>query len=288
MVVIELTGGLGNQLFQYAFGRSLTIGDSNELYFDVQKYKWDNLRGFSLNSYQIPYKIVDQQDLMWLHKKSFLGQLINRYKPYYKLHLIEEKTFEFDCNFNLFNRKLCFYKGYWQSERYFSEIRKTILQDLKITTPLSSETQFHLNKIKKNKNSVSIHIRRGDYVNDLKTNNFHGALDLSYYYKSIEFFRSKFENPTFFIFSDDKEFVKKTFSLESNFEFIQDVKLDYEELFLMSQCENNIIANSSFSWWGAWLNENEHKIVVSPNNWFKNEAMQSQTKDLIPQNWIKI
>lgn len=289
MVIIALTGGLGNQLFQYAFGRALTFDRKNELYFDLEMFTWDPLRDFSLDKFHIPYKISSAEERDTLKVRKSTLPFISKYiTPYYKSTNIEELTFEYDPNFNKYNRKNCYYKGYWQTARYFSSIRAVILSDLKLSKPISVEADSYLNAIKSTKQSISIHIRRGDYLKDSKTNNYHGVLPFSYYTDAIAYMESFIEEPTYYIFSDDKDFVKATFGNKENYIFIENIKYDYEELFLMSQCNHNIIANSSFSWWGAWLNETIDKCVVSPKQWFKNKDMQLKTKDLVPHNWIKL
>ena len=136
--------------------------------------------------------------------------------------------------------------------------------------------------------SVCIHIRRGDYVEDIITNQFHGVCNLDYYYRSIEYIASKIKNPYFFVFSDDPLWVKQNLILKYPCDYIDQNfgKKDYEDMRVISKCKHNIIANSSFSWWGAWLNINPNKIVIAPKNWFKSKAIN--TKDLIPESWFKI
>ena len=136
-------------------------------------------------------------------------------------------------------------------------------------------------------NSVSVHIRRGDMKNDPVMAERHGVMPLSYYQKGIEIIRSKVSNPHFYFFSDDISWANENFNdIDSTFVSGDISKTHFEDLYLMSQCGYNIIANSSFSWWGAWLNNNSGKIVIAPNKWF-NSGPQD-TEDLIPSNWIRI
>ena len=145
--------------------------------------------------------------------------------------------------------------------------------------------QKHLNLIK-NKNSVAIHIRRGDYLKNPKARCFHGILGEDYYKKSISYVKKTVKNPFFFIFSDEVELVKKTFFFfnKKNFIFI-DTKSTINDLHLMSNCKHFIIANSTFSWWGAWLSKNKHKIILAPKKWVRAKI---STPDIIPESWIKI
>lgn len=139
----------------------------------------------------------------------------------------------------------------------------------------------------KDTESVSIHFRRGDYV----TNKSYLVLDLKYYYNAVELIRSKLKNPNFYIFSDDIDWVKRNFKnkLKSKITF-QDCNLsNIEDLMLMSNCKHNIIANSTFSWWGAWLNKNLDKIVIAPSKFFKDDIYNTNLKSTYyPQNWIII
>ncbi len=142
------------------------------------------------------------------------------------------------------------------------------------------------NKIDASK-SISVHIRRGDYANDKVTNTYFGTCPLEYYKQAMDYMRSKVNNPIFYFFSDDIEWVKKEFNEDENFVFISNPKLqDYEELILMSQCSHNIIANSSFSWWGAWLNDNPAKLVVAPKKWMRVES--NLQPNLIPEGWVRM
>ena len=145
--------------------------------------------------------------------------------------------------------------------------------------------QKYLNLIN-NKNSVAIHIRRGDYLNDPKVRCIHGILGSDYYKKSINYIKKKVKNPFFFIFSDDIELVKKNFSFFNNKKYIFiDTKSSINDLYLMSNCKHFIIANSTFSWWGAWLSKNKRKIVCAPKRWLR---ARISTPDIIPESWIRI
>ena len=136
--------------------------------------------------------------------------------------------------------------------------------------------------------SVSVHVRRGDYVNDPKTNAYHGTCSLDYYKKAVEIIRNKVKDPVFFIFSDDAEWVKKNFNIDEQQVLVSEPeKLSLtEELKLMASCRHSVVANSSFSWWGAWLNNNNEKMVIAPQKWFADPLID--TSDLIPSAWIRI
>jgi hypothetical protein len=196
-------------------------------------------------------------------------------------HVTEKLFFRF--NPELFKLHGSFYlDGYWQNELYFKDIEKTIRSDFQFVRPID-ERNKNIAELIKNSNSVSIHIRRGDYINNQL---YSGICTEDYYQKAIRFINAKLKNKTFFVFSDDIQWCKSHFNSD-NFHFVQgnEGTNSYKDMQLMSYCKHNIIANSSFSWWGAWLNNNLGKIVIAPERWLN---VGYSTKDLIPEEWIKI
>jgi hypothetical protein len=292
MIISYLSGGIGNQLFQFAMGLSIAKRKNIELLFDVNSFRWDNLREFELQKLGIDYNIASDELIFKIKNtpSNFISKIKKRLNieiPYYQQSYIKERDFEYDLNFQKFNCNNVYFEGYWQSEKYFRDIRDSILKSITFNN-LSNECLEFKNNISKSLNSVSLHIRRGDYAQNPETNEYHGLVGINYYNSSIEILNSKLKNPTFFVFSDDKSYAKSLFDGKENFIVIDSKFEDYEELFLMSKCEHQIIANSSFSWWGAWLNQNKNKNVIAPKNWFKNQEIQSKTKDLIPKEWMRI
>jgi len=176
--------------------------------------------------------------------------------------------------------------GFWQNAKYFKNIEKEIREEFTLRKPLD-EKFANISRQIENIPSVSIHIRRGDYVNDPKTKAVHNVCDLDYYNKAIDIIKTNVNNPTFFVFSDDIDWVSKNLEINSPTFWVSNLKSkDYEELILMSKCKHNIIANSSFSWWGAWLNQNPDKIVIAPKQWLINKT--ADELDILPPRWIKI
>jgi hypothetical protein len=201
--------------------------------------------------------------------------------------LINESYFNFNKDI-LSLSDHCYLSGYWQTEKYFSDIENLIREDFRIIKPLDGQNLGIAEKIKHTE-SVSIHLRGRDYINRVETKKIHFTCDNSYYERSLSFIREKIKNPHFFVFSDDPEWAKKFLKTNHSFTFVEGNswnKTSYEDLRLMSLCRHNIIANSSFSWWGAWLNLNVDKIVVAPKKWFADTERNSQ--DLIPDGWIKL
>ncbi len=259
--IIPITGGLGNQLFQYAYGRKLEIIDNKDVIFDTSFFtqnKKDTPRPFLLDRFNI--------------------------NPLAKFSPTPEK--QFTKFFKKIISKITGQYPLFQSEKYFKEIKDIILKEITLKNQLSYESQNVQNSIKLEANSTSIHIRRGDYAKNPHTNKHHGLIDLDYYYKAVEYIKNKSEYPLFFIFSDDIDWVRVHLKVE-NCIFISNPKMsEIEEMYLMSQCKHNIIANSTFSWWGAYLNQNINKIVIAPKQWTSHKT--ANELDILPENWIQL
>ena len=284
MIIIKLNGGLGNQLFQYSLGRKLSIKNSDVFKLDLSDFTKDNPRSYSLGEFNIIENFASDEDINKI-KKSGVWKLVDKLKPYCKRSTIKYKGYDFDPNILKLSGNF-YLDGYWQSEKYFQNIENMIRKEITLKKSLSSKYTELIDKIK-NSDSVSVHIRRGDYLSD-KISKIYAMCPIEYYYKAIEKITGHYPNPHFFIFSDDINWVKQNLNIPYPKIFVSgenEIK-NYEELILMSLCKHNIIANSSFSWWGAWLNKNTDKIVISPDKWFNDKI--GNAKDLIPKNWIKL
>ena len=292
MVVIQLTGGIGNQLFQYSTAKALSKFNNQDLYLDINSFRWDNLRNYALGNFKINAKIASPEIIENIKNGtiSLADKLLFYFKnkeiPYFPI-IIEQK-FSFDLNFSKFRNTNVYLQGYWQSELYFKKFRDELIQEIRNFDYFIGLSKDFLQQIISTQGAVSLHVRRGDYVANKETNEYHGTCSNDYYKNAIQIIESYVKTPHFFIFSDDKEYVKHLFSDSSSFTIVEGINQDFEELLLMSACEHHIIANSSFSWWGAWLNPNSEKKVIVPKVWFLNVEMQNQVGDLIPTNWIKI
>lgn len=293
MVAVELIGGLGNQMFQYATARALSLHRDESLLLDSRLFDNYKLHSYCLNHFNIGAAVV-KNDLS-LKTPGFskrvtdkLLQKINALTLQNKIfNTYQEKNLLFDDSLFRNSKKNIYLKGYFQSEKYFAKYEDQLRKDFEIVTSLKKETTDLL-KIIEAENSVSLHIRRGDYISNPAANAVHGTCDLNYYHRAIEIIKEKIENPVFFIFSDDIDWAKENLKLENTTYFVDfnDASTNYEDLKLMSACKNNITANSSFSWWGAWLNANKSKIVIAPSKWFNTDVLNSQ--DIIPESWMKI
>ncbi|NTV98925.1 MAG: alpha-1,2-fucosyltransferase, partial [Chlorobiaceae bacterium] len=180
-------------------------------------------------------------------------------------------------------------EGYWQSEKYFDAISRDIAREFRIITPLSPKST-ETKKLIGSTESVSVHVRRGDYVAEDYRGRIHGPLKISYYAEALDIIAQKKRSPHLFIFSDDIPWVKENLRFDFPARYVDhnDERSGFEDLHLMSLCRHNIIANSTFSWWGAWLNRNPTKIVIAPKQWFPDPKMNSLTSDLIPDSWIRL
>jgi hypothetical protein len=287
MIIIKLKGGLGNQLFQYALGKSIKAKIDKKIKFDLSWYKQFPQRQYKLNNFNAKVDIASFFEMIRIRKfKKKDGRrylLFNLFRKKDALHIKEE---EFCFQPDILNiKKNAYLDGNWQNEKYFKDIENIIREEI----ILKNEHDDYFNKIKektKNSNSISLHVRRGDYTSK-KVQQILKLCSLNYYNKAIKIIKEKIENPTFFIFSDDIEWAKK--NLKTNFPTIfvsNNTTKDYEELILMSNCKHHIIANSSFSWWGAWLDNKSNKIVIAPKKWFRDKKMNTQ--ELTPKDWLRI
>ena len=281
MIITKLKGGLGNQLFQYAVGRAVALHHKLPLKLDLtvfEKYKLHN--GYRLDQFAIQAGIATENDIINLKGGNNVlfsalrkAGLFKR-KSYFK----EKRSSYFDAR--VFKNNFVYLDGYWQNELYFSNIREVLLRELSPINSMNDLGCDYLEPINKC-NSVSLHVRRGDYLN-LKNIN---VLDVDYYMKAVEYIRKSIEKPTFFIFSDDLDWCKKSLGFLDGCIYVDRTQTEIDDLKLMSFCRHNIIANSSFSWWGAWLNQNPKKTVIAPKDWMLNDP---GSNDVILSDWVKL
>jgi len=245
MIISKIQGGIGNQMFQYAYSRHLSLKYSIDLFLDIDFYNLNHgytNRKFLLNNFKIECKTKSKSNE----------------------HIIFD-TFSYREN-NIDPKKSYYIDGYWQSEKYFIDSKESIKKD------------FSLNKSKQDGN-ISIHVRRTDYIS---SNGYHPVQSIQYYKNAIDYLG---EYNQLLIFSDDIGWCEENFNFK-NMIFIKN-NSEIEDLSMMSSCDHNIIANSSFSWWGAWLNINPMKKIISPSKWFGDHVNISDA-DIIPNEWIKI
>jgi hypothetical protein len=274
MKVVRIIGGLGNQMFQYAF--FLALKDRYKyVSIDVSSYKF-----YKLHDYQIE-RIFN---LIKLERSGFFSILF--FRIFKNLIITKEDTL---FHSEIFEMKGCrYFAGYWNSENYFINIQDQVKSTFQFKNKLVGRNEEIAKEII-NSNSVSIHVRRGDYINSSENELIYGNIcTLNYYRQAIDKMQQLTGSSKYFIFSNDIVWCRENLCLD-NCEYVywNSDKENYIDMQLMSLCKNNIIANSSFSWWGAWLNNNENKIVISPSKFF-NDVIPSDMETLIPSNWIRI
>jgi len=289
MIVIRLKGGLGNQLFQYAAGRALALKHRVDLAIDLRYFASDRFgRNYRLNHFNVSAIVLTDEEAHHLWKRyvperreNIIKYIKLRVLPFWLKPTVIERHYHYDPLFKRIGKE-AFIDGYWQSYRYFEEYEDTIRSELTIRSALSSKTLDVLRRIE-NTQSVSIHIRRGDYL----SNDLYAICESDYYLAALSFIMKNIQKPQLFFFSDDMPWVRRNFNMQdANYVDHNDKAHDVEDLFLMSHCRHHIIANSTFSWWGAWLCPHPNKIVVAPKKWFTNNNMN--TDDLIPRSWLRL
>jgi hypothetical protein len=282
MITIKLQGGIGNQMFQYAFGRSLSLKKKEDLSLDTSFYKniktGDTLREFKLNNFNIKADIIETDNFN--KSTKIFWKIING------IGLVIHKDFHVRFHPIFLKMRAKNFIGFFQSYKYFIIYEKEIKEDLTLKSQLPPKAIEIMEQIK-NSLSVSIHVRCGDYVTNKENLKNYGVCSLDYYQNAISKIKEKIDKPIFYIFSDDINWVKSNLKINENLIFVSENNFEEAiELELMSNCKNNIIANSSFSFWGAWLNKNPNKVVIAPKKW--TNIMNFDTIDLIPENWIRI
>ncbi len=283
MTIIKLKGGLGNQLFQYAFGRLTASHRGEELKIDkdILGAKSDTYRAYGLDNFNIKATLATPEEVKrfkypygvfskaW---RLFSAKILRNFHIGYEPEMLETKAPYLD--------------GFFQSYKYLEPIRTELLQEISLKEDLSGKYGYLVLEMALNA-SVAVHIRRGDYVSDAKTKSVHFICDLDYYQKTMALIKERIADPVFYVFSDDITWAKENLKGDYKIVFVSGPGMaDFEELMLMSKCEHNIIANSSFSFWGAWLNQNKKKIVIAPGKW--NNELNDEYKDLLPGDWVRI
>lgn len=288
MIIAKISGGLGNQIFQYAAGRSLAIANNCELKLDLSWFELFKLHnGYELSRFAIKAEIANTNEVFQLvrYQSRWVKALRKRIGLSNKAHFVEY-GFSFCPDFMKLTQPV-YIDGHWQSYKYFESISPIICTELEPINQLSDASLRIAEKITK-VDAISVHVRRGDYLANKAINKVHGVIEVDYYMKAIQRIRKTIPSPHFFVFSDDLEWAINNLGLQDEGTFVSHNKgaSSYEDMRLMNLCKHNIIANSSFSWWGAWLNQNKNKIVIYPKKWFNDPS--KNISDLTPVTWISI
>lgn len=292
-IITQLQGGLGNQLFQYATARALSLQKKASLLLDCD---W----------YSKLYRDVTPRDLLLtefntvgttiaispeIEKPNWLRRISQKFWPLNPFIFAEKSPYQFDPSLNqspAFQQQNLYLMGYWQSFKYFESIKSILHTELTSLMPLSQHYQTYFEKIEAT-HSTMVHVRRGDYISLGTANSVHGTTTLDYYLRGMNLQINKNEDTQFFVFSDDLDWAKKNLAHQERLIFIESLNTKdavIQELELMKHCKNHLIANSSLSWWGAWLRKNSEGIVICPKNWTNNLTMNWD--DLLPSTWMRL
>ncbi|QIP13516.1 alpha-1,2-fucosyltransferase [Spirosoma aureum] len=291
MIISRITSGLGNQLFQYAAARHLSLKNKTTLYLDLSYYDYtydtDTPRAFKLGHFAAPFHILQDSPLIQYVSKATKVLPNRSLRPFFLF--LKEKHFHFDKHIVQARASFITLDGFWQSEEYFRESADVIRRELTLTSTPSPEFNSYQESISMASMPVSVHIRRGDYVNHPEFSQTFGFVGVDYYQQALDQILGQVKNPRFYVFSDDQAWVQENLPLPDNTVFVRNSGPDGDvaDLVLMSRCRHHIIANSSFSWWGAWLNPNPDKLVITPKRWYRKQPTWN-TKDLVPSTWLAL
>jgi hypothetical protein len=290
MVIVHLNGGLGNQMFQYAAGRRLAYIRQVELKLDLSWFTSQKLRTYRLDKFNIQAHPASCMEITALTGANLspgyktLHRLSQRLKPFTRRTVLSERIGIFEPGVLIAGGNV-YLHGYWQSEKYFSEIQN-LLRDEFTLKESPDQASLAIAADIKSTTAIGLHIRRGDYASDEYTNQYHGLCSLEYYQLSAARISEHFSDIHIFVFSDDPGWVRHHLKLDYPTTLIDQANSDIEDLWLMSQCRHFIIANSSFSWWAAWLGTAQEKQVFAPLHWFSDQ--QNESPHLIPPSWIRV
>jgi hypothetical protein len=292
IIVSKLSGGIGNQLFQFAASYALAKRSRAALFFDDSWYsshshghhpKLDDI--FNISILRCP--LVKQVNAFGVYSFPPLRRLLlsSKLKPVRPKCLYAEPHYHYSSEL-LRSRISMFVYGLWQSESYFSDYKHELRSIIRFKYDLSRNSREVSNHILQS-NSISVHVRRGDYFASKDSIAVHGVCLREYYSRSIEYINNHFKDPVFFIFSDDPQWARENIEVggKSFFVSCNTGPQSYQDMHLMSLCRHNIIANSTFSWWAAWLNSNTNKVIIAPSKWFNNSRIDSS--DVCPTNWLR-
>lgn len=285
MIVVKLKGGLGNQMFQYACGRAVALHNQTTLKLDLSDYNQRSLRKFLLDDLNVQYSIATKADLgvFGISSNMFKNIFPNMgktYTPIYKEH----KHFDFDTQVFALEPPV-YLDGYWQCKDYPDQIKRILHKEFTLKDSTNREYCKLLQQIERH-TSVGVHIRRGDLVHNKQTKVAFGYCDIQYYLNAMNYIEQRYIDPTFFVFSDDIPWCKAHIKRKNVF-FVEmhNLYVEVSEMMLMSASKHQIISNSTFSWWAAWLNTNRKKIVIAPIPWRKDDI---EVKNLLYPTWITL
>ena len=304
MIIIEVAGGLGNQMFQYAlYQKYLHMGKLAKL--DLFSYENPKSMPFELDLFHLPYDVDTKKERNGYmdQKRLTVCRILDQISGKPKHSYYAEKL---DVGYQpeILNFENTYLSGYWQCEKYFIDFRQEVLDLFQFPDQQINLASRNLQEQMRREQAVAVHVRRGDYLLPENSRKYGNICTLQYYKNAMQYMKKKVPDAKFYFFSNDSEWVRKNLARDELFvtskvwntergydktmkafeKTCKDLKMDYLDMYLMSQCSHNIIANSSFSWWGAWLNQNPDKIVISPQRWFSH----LDASDAICEDWVRV
>lgn len=283
-IVVGLSGGLGNQMFQYAAGRSLAVRLGVPLTLDLSWFGGRVDRQFALAPFRIEATLRTQCSYLPLHGRALVSRFSRRWLPRIMgVPVWREPHFHYSSDFAELSEAV-YLDGYWQSERYFMGMRPQVLEEFALREPLPPSCAKYLDEINAC-DAICVHVRRGDYLSNPIAAKTHGICNVDYYQAGVAELCQGLAKPHCFIFSDDPAWVRASLAFDCPVSVV-DVNGPHEahfDLMLMAACRHFLIANSSLSWWGAWLGSQAGKKVIAPSRWFL--TADKNTQDLLPASW---
>ena len=290
MVIVQLKGGLGNQMFQYAAGKSLSIARGVPLKLDTRRLQGNSYRQYQLGAFNIHEETATEEEIKNLMRSSLSTWLLMPIRPwienrFFPPMFFAEQNYTFDPMVLLLGGNV-YIKGFFQSEKYFLDAVDIIVDNFKLKHISPKAHSFHQEII--GCNSVSVHLRRGDYISKPGNLEKYGVCSIEYYTGCLQRILNEGGSPKFYIFSDELDWVRANMSFPKGTTFVtrDGLNCDAEELFLMSACRQHITSNSTFSWWGAWLDREPTMVAYTPTTWFVSD--ERDCKDLVPHTWIRV
>ena len=291
-ISIRLVGGLGNQMFQYAAGVGLAQQRDGRVVLDLSAFSNYAPWPYQLDKLRVPQDIGEKAPPAWPPGRALAARLGRRLSvgvPRRMNGVYVEPHFHFDQSFFELGGDHIRLEGYFQSPLYFAGCEQLLRERFQPVAGFGATAQAWADRIDATRGSVSLHVRRGDYVNNPNVAAVHASVDQGYYSRAIATLRRMCgEELEFFLFSDDAAFVAQAFAALPRAHVVRsDPARSWEDMFLMARCDHHIIANSSYSWWGAWLNASPEKVVLAPGQWFTRQRLATTNiMDLFPAGWI--
>jgi hypothetical protein len=288
---MRLQGGLGNQLYQYAVGRAVAQHLGRPLLLDKRTIEPEApARHYDLGAFAVQEHFVSRHQAWctrWVSSMTFSRAFQRVWLPAREYKMIRESITSYDESIFKRHAGPIILQGYWQSYRYFERCADLIRREFQFKPQADARNQAMMAEMQ-NTNSVAVHVRRGDYVSNAFFNKTMGVCSMEYYQAGASHIAQNVKSPRYYVFTDDPDWAKKNFNLPGEVQVVDHNlgKADYEDLRLMSSCRHLIIANSSFSWWAAWLAGYPHKIVVAPKQWFQSETWADV--DRVPAAWVRL